>query len=114
MTNNPKKEIRISCDFETNTAIVRIFKYRNYTWSGGQVFELKRDCDRLKELGQIVLKYRDEKSENKVWSNRSIIWNDVDLVAVGYNVDMSGNAGKEKHDGEYYLGRDTEKKEEIS
>lgn len=103
---NTKKEIRISCDFENKTALVRIFKYRNYQWSGGQTFELKQDCDRLKELGDIVMKYRDEKSENKIWSNRSIIWNNVDFVAVGYNVDMSGKGNERLHDSEYYLGSD--------
>lgn len=114
MTNNPKKEIRISCDFENNMAYVRIFKFRNYSWSGGKVYELKRDSDRLKELSDIIVKYRDEKSENKVWSNKEIIWEGKSEIAIGYNLDMSGNASKEKHDSDYYLGRDTEKKEEIS
>ena len=90
-----KKEIRISCDFERGAALVRIFKYRDYSWSGGKVYELKRDCDRLKELGMIITKYCDKKSENKLWSNRETLWNEENLVAVGYNVlivDEDGNS----------------------
>lgn len=89
MTNNPKKEIRIFCDFETNIALVRIYKFRNYSWSGGKTYELKRGCDRMKELEYIVISYRDEKSENKVWSNREIIWKGESEIATGYNLDMS-------------------------
>lgn len=114
MTNNPKKEIRIFCDFETNVALVRIFKYRNYSWSGGRTYELKRGCYRLKELSDIIEKYRDEKTENKIWSNREIIWEGKSEVATSYNLDMSGNAGKDRHDSEYYLGKDKEEKKEAS
>jgi hypothetical protein len=109
--NNSKKEIRIFCDVDTNIASVRIFKYRNYTWSGGKTYDLKRDCDRLKELSDIIMKYRDEKTENKVWSNREIFWQGKSEIAIGYNVDMSGITGVYSMNSDYYLGKDLKSNE---
>lgn len=102
------KEIRVFCDFETNTMAVRIFKYRNYTWSGGRLesYEVKRDSYVARELGRIVQKYRDEVSENKVWSDRDLLWNGENVKAVGYNVWIGDKDSKPKRDGAYYLGRD--------
>ena len=100
MTNNPKKEIRVSCDFENDTALVRIFKYRNYSWSGGRVYELKRESPRLKKLGEIISTCRDVKVENKMLSNFSeIFWQEKTEKAVSYNVDMSLLKKKEEKDG---------------
>jgi hypothetical protein len=82
-----QKEVRVSCDFETNTALVRIFKFRNYTWSGGRVYELKRDCDRLKELGNLILKYQYKNGTDLL--NSEIIWNDKAEIAISYKLDMS-------------------------
>lgn len=49
---NRPKEISIYCDPETDTALVRIFKYRNYKWAGGKVVEIKKDSYILGRLAE--------------------------------------------------------------
>jgi len=51
---NRPREISIYCDPETNTALVRIFKYRNYKWTGGNVVEMKKDSILLKRMAKLV------------------------------------------------------------
>ena len=51
---NRPREISIYCDPETNTALVRIFKYRNYKWAGGNVIEMKKDSILLKRMAKLV------------------------------------------------------------
>jgi len=51
---NRPKEISIYCDPETNIALVRIFKYRNYKWAGGKVLELEKDSILLKRMADLV------------------------------------------------------------
>jgi len=85
-----RKEIRIFCDFETDTALVRIFKFRNYSWSGGKTYEIERVSDRLTELSSLIDKYRDAKHEGKKLTSRSeILWNNKSEVATSYELDMS-------------------------
>ena len=85
-----RKEVRVFCDFETDTALVRIFKFRNYSWSGGKTYELKRMSDRLTELSALILKYQDTKLEaKKLTSSAEILWNSKAEVATSYELDMS-------------------------
>lgn len=86
MINNPKKQIVVSCDFETNTALVRIYKFRNYTWSGGRVYELARDCYALKQLATIIQKY---KSPTDAKINATIVWEKGCERGIAYDIDMS-------------------------
>ena len=81
-----RKEIKVFCDPETNIASVRIFKMRNGLWAGGRVYELKRDCDRLKELGKLILKYQYKNGTDLL--NSEIIWNNKSERAISYKLDM--------------------------
>lgn len=51
--NPTNEEVRIFCDNETNTALVRIFKLRNYLISGGKTFEIKKNSQIIKMLAKI-------------------------------------------------------------
>ena len=86
--NNSKKEIRVFCDFETDTALIRIFKFRDSSWSGGKTFEVKRDSPRMKELSCIINTYRDNFSEGFGLS-KNIFWEEKTEKAICYCVDMS-------------------------
>lgn len=86
--NNSKKEVRVFCDFETNTAIIRIFKFRNYVWSGGKTFEVRRDSPRLKEIASIIERFRDKKSQG-LGLFKDIFWKEKTEKAVSYFVDMN-------------------------
>lgn len=48
------KEFSIYCDPETDVALVRLFKYRNYKWAGGKVMEIKKDSILLKRMAKLV------------------------------------------------------------
>lgn len=81
-----KREIRVSCDFDTNTAYVRIWKYRNYTWSGGNVYNQKRNSYALKEIARIIVEYG---TENKgLVTNVEILFDGKNEIATAYNIDM--------------------------
>lgn len=54
MTSSRNKEISIYCDPETNIALVRIFKYRNYKWAGGKVLEMKKDSILLRRMAELA------------------------------------------------------------
>jgi hypothetical protein len=54
MRTSKSKELSIYCDPETNTASVRIFKYRNYLWAGGTVMEIKKDSIIFKRMAELV------------------------------------------------------------
>ena len=84
-----KKEIKVFCDFETNKALVRIFKFKNGSWSGGKVYEVDRESSILENLANIITKYRDVKMESMVLTIFSdIFWNGKTEKAVTYHVDM--------------------------
>jgi len=66
------KEVKIFCDPETNTALVRIFKLRNYNWSGGKTVEVKKDSGRLKTLAMLV--------------GKDTVWNTNSETAITYQI----------------------------
>ena len=93
---NPQKKILVSCDFDTNMALVKIWKFRNsvsgnHSYSGGQVFELKRDSASLKRISRIIKNYRTDSKD--LTMNKQIIWNEKSEKAIGYEVHMG-----RKHD----------------
>ena len=89
-----KKEIKVFCDFETNKALVRIYKFKNGSWSGGKVYEVDRESPRLKKLANIITECRNVKMESMVLTIFSdIFWNGRTEKAVTYHVDM-----KSKHE----------------
>jgi hypothetical protein len=83
---NPQKKILVSCDFDTNMALVKIWKFRNYSYSGGQVFELKRDSASLKRIARIIENYRTDSKDLTI--NKQILWNGKSEKAIGYEVHM--------------------------
>jgi hypothetical protein len=84
-----KREIRVSCDFDTNIAFVRIWKYRNYTWSGGNVYQQKRNSYALREIARIIVEYG---TENKsLTTNVEFLYNGKSEIATAYNIDMGRN-----------------------
>ena len=86
---NSKKEIKVFCDFETNKALVRIYKFTNGSWSGSKVYEVDRESSILENLANIITKYRDVKMESLVLTIFSdILWNGKTEKAVRYRVDM--------------------------
>lgn len=86
MRNQNSKEVRIFCDKETQTALVRIYKYRNYVWNGGKTFELKKDSRTLSELLRVVASHVDESVDKS-----SILWDDTKEVATTYVLEMKEN-----------------------
>ena len=66
------KEVKIFCDPETNTALVRIFKLRNYKWSGGETLEVKKDSSTLKTLAILI--------------GKDTVWNTNSETAITYQI----------------------------
>lgn len=75
--NRRPKEVKIFCDPETNTALVRIFKLRNYKWSGGKTFELKKDSDELKALATLI--------------GKDTVWDTSSETAITYQIKEAEN-----------------------
>lgn len=104
---NRTAKILVSTDFETNTALVRIFKIRNYMLSGGKIFELKRDSYALNQIANLIEKYQ-IKNDPVPTLNKNIFWNGKSNMAVTYNLEFPEVlTEKEKESREtYLLGRD--------
>jgi hypothetical protein len=86
MMDNSVKEFHVFCDFETNTALLRIFQYTNYKWCGGKVFEFQRDEIGLKRIGRIIEKYGVK--NNNLLLQSDIFLNGKTEKAVVYKVDF--------------------------
>lgn len=76
------KEVRIFYDTESNIALVRIFKLRNYRTAGGKVYEVKRGSRVLEFLANIIC------GNNESMNKSSILWQDGMDTAVSYFIDM--------------------------
>lgn len=83
MRTSNTKEIKIFCDKETGVALVRIFKYRNYLWAGGDTIEMKKGSPALDVLAEIICKFSVEKVEKE-----KVLWNEDSDVAITYILDM--------------------------
>lgn len=96
MSNKPsQREIHVFCDFETNKALVRIFKYRNFSWSGGKVMEFDRESNTLKRIDFLIKKYGVENKSLLIQTN--IFWNNKTEKAVKFCLDMNvSNPEKEE------------------
>ena len=81
-----KKEVKIFCDKETQTALVRIFKYRNYVWAGGKTLEMKKDSPELQRVFESILKFSVESIDKS-----SILWKEDNESAITYMLDMKKN-----------------------
>lgn len=67
-----KREISIFCDSETGKASVRIFKYRNYNYKGGSVFDIGKEMDFFKLLEKFIFNHcvsmsEEEKENFSLW-----------------------------------------------
>lgn len=83
MRNPNSKEVRIFCDGTTKTALVRIFKYRNYVWAGGKTLEFKKDSPELQRVFQTILKYSIDPIDKS-----SILWDETKDTATTYVLEM--------------------------
>lgn len=83
MRKPSSKEVMVFCDKETQTATIRIFKFRNYVWAGGKTFEIKKNSRTLSELFRIIFKYSVEDIDIKL-----VLWNENDDKAKSYVLDM--------------------------
>ncbi len=83
MRNQNSKEVMIFCDKQTETASVRIFKFRNYVWAGGKTFEVKKDSRTLTELFRVISSHVGENVDKS-----SILWDDTKEVATTYVLKM--------------------------
>ena len=86
MRTQHSKEIRIFCDKEIQTALIRIFKYRNYAWVGGKTLEIKKDSPRLQRVFESILKFSVEPIDKS-----SILWKEDNESAIAYMLDMKKN-----------------------
>lgn len=87
MKNTHSKEVKIFCDKETQTASVRIFKLRNYVWTGGKTLELKKGSPELERVFSFILQHSTEPIDKG-----NILWKDDNESAITYVLDM--NIGK--------------------
>lgn len=83
MRNSNSKEVKIFCDKESETASVRIFKYRNYLWAGGKTLELKKDSSELKRIFDFILQHSVEPIDKS-----SILWKEDNESAITYVLEM--------------------------
>ena len=83
MKTQNSKEVRIFCDKETQTALVRIFKYRNYVWAGGRTLEMKKDSPELQRVFESILKFSVEPIDKS-----SILWKEDNESAITYVLEM--------------------------
>lgn len=83
MRTQHSKEIRIFCDKETQTALVRIFKYRNYVWAGGKTLEMKKDSPELQRVFESILKFSTEPIDKS-----AILWKEDNESAITYVLEM--------------------------
>ena len=86
MRTQNSKEVKIFCDKETQTALVRIFKYRNYVWAGGKTLEIKEDSPRLQRVFDSIFKFSVESIDKS-----AILWKEDNESAVTYILDMKKN-----------------------
>lgn len=83
MRNSKSKEVKIFCDKETGVASVRIFKYRNYLWTGGKTLELKKGSPDLERVFCFILQHSTEPIDKS-----SILWKDDNESAITYVLEM--------------------------
>jgi hypothetical protein len=55
-----QKEVRIFDDEDAGIVLVRIFKFRDYSWKGGKTYEVSPNSARIGELYQLISKYSDD------------------------------------------------------
>lgn len=83
MRNPNNKEVKIFCDKESETASVRIFKYRNYLWTGGKTLELKKGSPELERVFCFILQHSVEPIDKS-----SILWKEDNESAITYILEM--------------------------
>lgn len=83
MKSNKNKEIKVFCDKETETASVRIFKFRNYVWSGGKTLEMKKGSPELEKVFSFILQHSKEPIDKS-----SILWKEDNESAITYFLEI--------------------------
>lgn len=84
MKTPKSKEVKIFCDGETNMALVRIFKLRNYVWAGGETLELKKDSPELKRVFEFILQHSVEPIDKS-----SVLWKEDNESAIAYVLEVN-------------------------
>lgn len=77
------KEVMVFCDKETQTATIRIFKFRNYVWAGGKTLEFKKDSQELQRVFDSIIEFSVETMDKS-----SILWKEDNESAITYSLDM--------------------------
>lgn len=85
------RDIVVFCDKDTQTAFIRIFKYRNYLWAGGKVFELKKNSPLLEGINKNIIDF----SVNDLGKDFSL-WQEDNEKAITYSLDMSRTKNNNK------------------
>lgn len=83
MRTSTTKEVKVFCDSETQTASVRIFKYRNYLWEGGKTLEFGKDSPELQRVFQTILTNSIEPLDKNL-----NLWDDKKDTAITYVLEM--------------------------
>lgn len=77
------KEVKVFCDKETETASIRIFKYRNYVWEGGKTLDLKKGSPELERVFKTIINNSIEPLKEDL-----NLWDDSKDLAVTYVLEM--------------------------
>lgn len=83
MRKPSSKEVMVFCDKETQTATIRIFKFRNYVWAGGKTLEFKKDSQKLQRVFDSIIEFSVETMDKS-----SILWKEDNESAITYILDM--------------------------